>query len=310
MNVTQEAINTIEEVARVTLGWPKHRRWESTDKDARFKSLFGASSTIVAEIWHRIEETVAAEDPNAERKHLLWALVFLKVYATSEEVHCAIVGWPHVQTFRKYSWYFVEKMFDLQSDVIVWGNRFNGQPDMENIQFDCMISVDCLDCPCSEPFPAVKSIYSKKFNGPGIKYEVGICIKTGHIVWINGPFPAGNSEKTIFRNGLLLELADPWELVECDTGLRGCDRARIPDQAMTIGEGKQKSVVRGRHENINGKLKVFNVLVAYFHHHAGKDRDVMLNKHGLCFGAVAVITQLKLASGEIPYDVEYDVHYS
>jgi hypothetical protein len=56
---------------------------------------------------------------------------------------------------------------------------------------------------------------------------------------------------------------------------------------MTIGEGKQKSVVRGRHENINGKLKVFNVLVAYFHHHAGKDRDVMLNKHGLCFGAVA-----------------------
>jgi hypothetical protein len=37
MNVTQEAIGTIEGVARVTLGWPKYRRWESTDKDARFK---------------------------------------------------------------------------------------------------------------------------------------------------------------------------------------------------------------------------------------------------------------------------------
>jgi hypothetical protein len=49
----------------------------------------------VAEIWHRIEGTVAAEDPNAKQKHLLWALVFLKVYATSEDVHCAIVGWPH-----------------------------------------------------------------------------------------------------------------------------------------------------------------------------------------------------------------------
>jgi hypothetical protein len=99
MNVTQEAIDSIEEVARVTVGCPKRRRWESTDKDARFKSLFGASSTIVAEIWHRMEETVTAEDPNAERKHLLWALVFLKVYATSEEDHCTIVGWPHVQTF-------------------------------------------------------------------------------------------------------------------------------------------------------------------------------------------------------------------
>jgi hypothetical protein len=67
MNVTQEAIDTIEEVARVTIGWPKRRRWESTDKDARFKSLFGASSTIIAEIWHRIEATVAAEDANAEQ---------------------------------------------------------------------------------------------------------------------------------------------------------------------------------------------------------------------------------------------------
>jgi hypothetical protein len=39
MNVTQEAINAIEEVARVTLGWPRHRRWESADKDARFNSF-------------------------------------------------------------------------------------------------------------------------------------------------------------------------------------------------------------------------------------------------------------------------------
>jgi hypothetical protein len=68
------------------------------------------------------------------------------------------------------------RIFDLQDDVIVWKNRFNGQPDMENIQFDCMISLNCLDCPCSEPYSAVKSIYSKKFNGPGIKYEVGTCI--------------------------------------------------------------------------------------------------------------------------------------
>jgi hypothetical protein len=103
-----------------------------------------------------------------KRKHLLWALVFPKVYATSEEVHCVIVGWPHVQTFRKYSWYFFEKMCDLQEDVIVWGNRFNGQPDLENIPVDCMISTDCLDCPCSEPFPATKDMYSKKHNGPGI----------------------------------------------------------------------------------------------------------------------------------------------
>jgi hypothetical protein len=121
MMITQEAVDAIEETARVTVGWPNHRRWESVDKDARFKSLFGASSTIVAEIWHRIEATVAAEDPNAKRKHLLWALVFLKVYATSEEVHCAIVGWPHLQTFRKYSWYFVEKIYSICRMMLLFG---------------------------------------------------------------------------------------------------------------------------------------------------------------------------------------------
>jgi hypothetical protein len=45
-----------------------------------------------------------------------------------------------------------------------------------------------------------------------------------------------------------------------------CDRERIPDQAITTGERKQKSVVRGRHENINGKLKVYVIrnLVVFF----------------------------------------------
>jgi hypothetical protein len=66
MNVTQEAIDAIEETARVTVGWPNTRLWESRDKDAQFSILFGASSTIVAEIWHQIEGTVAAEDPNAK----------------------------------------------------------------------------------------------------------------------------------------------------------------------------------------------------------------------------------------------------
>jgi hypothetical protein len=73
------------------------------------------------------------EDPNAERKHLLWALVFLKVYAT-EEIHCAIAGWPNADTFRKYSWYFVRKISELEDvEVIVWHSRFDGQPDLENI---------------------------------------------------------------------------------------------------------------------------------------------------------------------------------
>ena len=52
------------------------------------KSFFGASGCVIAEIWNQIKETIK---DGTEPKHLLWALIFLKVYST-EEVHCAIVG--------------------------------------------------------------------------------------------------------------------------------------------------------------------------------------------------------------------------
>ena len=73
------------------------------------------------------------------------------------------------------------KNYDLQDDVIVWGNRFDGQPDMNDIKFDCMISTDCTNCHCDESYPASPDMYLENFNGPGLKYEAGVCIKTGYI---------------------------------------------------------------------------------------------------------------------------------
>ena len=132
MNVSNDAIQAMEDAAYTTLRWPGTKRdWDSADKDARIRSLFGAPFIVIADLWERIEPKI--DKAGAERKHLLWSLVFLKVYGSSEEVHCAIVGWPCKQTFREWSWYFVEKMYDLQDDVIVFRNRFDGQPDLNDI---------------------------------------------------------------------------------------------------------------------------------------------------------------------------------
>ena len=99
MIITAEAM---DEVARTTIGWPKSRKWDCKDKQERFKSLFGANIDVITEIWNRIEQNV---DTGIIPKHLLYGLVFLKVYATSEEVHCAIVDWPSAVELR-YSVYF------------------------------------------------------------------------------------------------------------------------------------------------------------------------------------------------------------
>ena len=63
--------------------------------------------------------------------------------------------------------------------------------------------------------------YSHKFKKSGLRYEVGICILTGDIVWINGPYPCGSwPDINIFRDALITEL-EAGERVEADDGYIG-----------------------------------------------------------------------------------------
>ena len=52
-------------------------------------------------------------------------------------------------------------------------------------------SIDGMDCHILEPTPFSTKWFLHKFKGPGVRYEVGVCIRTGWIVWVNGPFPCG-----------------------------------------------------------------------------------------------------------------------
>jgi hypothetical protein len=90
MKVSKGAVDVIEQTAKDLLRWPNNRKWDSVDKDERFRALFGAPSVVIAEIWQRIVPMVKGK---TYCKNLLWGLVFLKVYST-EEVHSALVGHP------------------------------------------------------------------------------------------------------------------------------------------------------------------------------------------------------------------------
>ena len=48
------------------------------------------------------------------------------------------------------------------------------------------------------------NFYSHKYKKSGFRYEVGLCIKTGWIVWINGSYECHIwLDISIFRNNLL-----------------------------------------------------------------------------------------------------------
>ena len=109
------------------------------------------------------------------------------------------------------------------------------------------------------------------------------------------------------KSKLLTLLAED-EGVEVDQGYQGHDKFKGPLTANSCHDCKSKSVVRGRHENINSRLKIFDVLNIPFRH--SNPRDKMMEKHGQYFEAVVVITQLKfLHDGEVLYGINYQANY-
>jgi hypothetical protein len=132
---------------------------------------------VIDTLWNSVEAMVDDDHRGAQRKHVLWALVFLKIYS-SEDVHRRIVGWPAPKTYRKGSLYFIGLIASLLDDVIQLDNRLVGADPKVN----CVMSVDGTDCPVHEPWPFDTKWYGQKLNGPGVKYEVGVSIFRAGVV--------------------------------------------------------------------------------------------------------------------------------
>ena len=159
----------------------------------------------------------------------------------------------------------------------------------------CKVSVDGTDFRICSPKPFWKGWFSFKFNKPGLRYEVGLGIQSGDIVWIHGPFPAGKfADITIFRRGLKAKLLEAGERAEADDGYRGEPACiDLPQEGCFRGGRRQQSIkqrVRSRHETVNARFKNFGCLEQRFRH--------KLSKHRLCFNSIAVITQIGIRRGD------------
>ena len=124
-------------------------------------------------------------------------------------------------------------------------------------------------------------------------------IIAGNLVWVEGPYPAGTPDITIFRNGLSHHL-DPFEHVEADDGYIGeaPRQVKCPKSAANPTENLgMQSRVRSRHETLNGRFKCWGILKQIYQH------DVA--KHSQVFWAIAVIIQLAINDGQALFGVEY-----
>jgi hypothetical protein len=160
------------------------------------------------------------------------------------------------------------------------------------------VTVDGTDCPIQEPSPFSPGWYSHKFKGPGVRYEVAVCIQTGWIVWVNGPYPCGNwPDLKIARHWLIHELA-PGEKFVADGGYRDGGVFADTPTGLNTPHQRQNGLARARHETVNSRFKIFNVLSKPYRHE--------LTTHGQCFMAIANLTQIGIQKGAPLFQVVYN----
>jgi hypothetical protein len=66
-----------------------------------------------------------------------------------------------------------------------------------------------------------------------VKYEIGVYIQTGDIVWANGPFKTGNWHDIMVYRSNLKGLLHPDKIVEADREYRGGATFRDPDAVLS-----------------------------------------------------------------------------
>ena len=129
-----------------------------------------------------------------------------------------------------------------------------------------------------------------------------MCIQTGLIVWINGPFAVGKyNDITIFRSKMIYELLD-WEMVEVDQGYVGQLNKIHMKYELGVSENQfeAKARARARGEMMNGRFKNFHILMDRYRH--------KISMHSCVFHAVAVLTQISLSTVSPTFKVNYPAH--
>jgi hypothetical protein len=82
----------------------KRAKAEVTLGDRDFRALFGVGANICSIIWNS-----CCFSTTTKPKHLLWTLMFLKVYAT-EPVLVTIAGSTTRKTFRTWVWTVIDEI--------------------------------------------------------------------------------------------------------------------------------------------------------------------------------------------------------
>ena len=164
----------------------------------------------------------------------------------------------------------------------------------------CTITLDGTDCPINEPGSATGGFsprwYCHKTKGPGVRYEVGVSLQLGDIVWVNGPYPCGSYPDLKIAKALIVHQLRAGEKICADGGYRLRTHFDTPT-GLNNEKQRMQQVARSRHETVNARFKKFKILSTPYRGD--------LNKHYNFLTAIAVITQVSINEGNKLFQIKY-----
>jgi hypothetical protein len=150
------------------------------------------------------------------------------------------------------------------------------------------MSLDGTDFRIQEPRPFSTKWFSSKFRGPGLRYKVGLCIRTGHIVWVYSSYPCGEYPDLKLAREAFSHMLGQNEKAIADRGYRDIHFV-TPYSCRTERSLRVLKHLLARHETVNKRFKDFVILREIYRHD--------LDFHIYCFQAVANIVQLNIQHG-------------
>jgi hypothetical protein len=174
---------------------------------------------------------------------------------------------------------------------------------INDIGNNCLMSIDRTDfwIPQTGEAKTGNWFASHKYSfKSALRYEIGVSIIGGDLVWIQGPYPAGGFNTIAIFNKVLRHFLKPGERVEADNGYVGAaEKIKCPDNPCNPVENEgMQSRARYRHETINGRFKTWGILQQTYRHD--------IRRHGEVFQAIAIMTQLAISNGSPLFSVEYE----
>ena len=140
------------------------------------------------------------------------------------------------------------KFKELSAFQILWDDRFDGAVNDQT----CFVSLDGVDFKILEPAPFNKGWYSHKFKSAGLRYEVGLNIRTGNMVWTFGGYPCGLFPDLKLAREAYVHSVERGERTMADKAYKDDTYFILPNN---VGNRTLHKLIMSRHETVNKRLK-------------------------------------------------------